>query len=436
LVSLAFHPDYASNGYVYVYYQTGTSSALLERYRCPVPSTYQIDPSSARTIVGPIQDVIAFHLGGGIAFGPDGKLHLAIGDRRKELPGLGCTAQDPLLLLGKLLRLEDDGTVPLDNPFVGVPGVDPRILGVGLRQPFGLHFDALSGALYVADVGESDREELDRIAPGPPLPLNFGWRSVEGSLCTGSELCAFVPCSAPNLHAPVYEYDHAGGCCIIGGGLYRGSALGGLWGCYLHTDHCSGALRALRFDGAHVAAQFDVGIAPPAGHSFDALSCIADGPQGELLLLDWGDELSAQGELYRVVADKTLSADTYTLSLAQGGAQQLRLDLDAAFAGKVHCVIGSAQGTLPGFQLESWLVPLNLDAYSLYCIGAPNSGVLPDGLGVLDPAGNASAHFVLPAAADPLLAGSVLSHVACVLDPAAASLVLAVTNPVALALLP
>ena len=242
LLSFAFDPQYPTSGFVYVHFieniPNTTGDIVVERYHV------SSDPNVLQT---PGTEVIRIphrdannHYGGRVAFGPDGMLYLSAGDG-----GGGNNqfmhAQDAASHLGKLLRIDVSAlpyAIPPDNPVW--PGVGRNEnWAIGLRNPFRYAFDA--GQLYIADVGQDQREEID-VVSASASGLNYGWSIMEGTLC----LAIGGPCSTPGLTAPVYDYDHAGGrCAIIGGYVYRGAAIPALQGKYLFSDLCTGFVRSL-----------------------------------------------------------------------------------------------------------------------------------------------------------------------------------------------
>jgi len=241
LLSFAFDPQYSTNGFVYVYFIENipgtTGDVVVERYQV------SSDPNVLQT---PRTEVIRIshrdannHYGGRVAFGPDGMLYLSAGDG-----GGGNNqfmhAQDAASHLGKLLRIDVSAlpySIPADNPVWPNVGRNEN-WAIGLRNPFRYAFDA--GQLYIADVGQDAREEIDVVSANAS-GLNYGWSIMEGTLC----LAIGGPCNTPGLTAPVYDYDHGQGCAIIGGYVYRGAAIPELEGSYLFSDLCSGWLRSL-----------------------------------------------------------------------------------------------------------------------------------------------------------------------------------------------
>lgn len=253
LFSVAFHPEYAANGHLYVDYTDLNGNTRVERYTVSgVPD--RAEPASARLVLQ-VEQPFRNHNGGLVAFGPDGKLYIGMGDGGDAGDPLG-SGQDRGTLLGALLRIDVDAgdpdpfAVPPDNPFVGEPGARGEIWAWGLRNPWRFAFDREAGDLYIADVGQDDVEEVNA-APADVGGLNYGWNIMEGSRC-------FPPgsaCDPSGLTLPVLEYANEGGpCSVIGGFVYRGTALpSAVRGHYFYSDFCAGFLRSFRLeDGAAV----------------------------------------------------------------------------------------------------------------------------------------------------------------------------------------
>ncbi len=246
LLGLAFHPRFATTRQFYVNYTRKPDGAtVVARYRVPEATPDVADPASAQELLV-IAQPYANHNGGAVRFGPDVLLYVGMGD------GGGAydpqdRAQDPQSLLGKILRVDVDGAppyaIPPGNPYANGAGGRPEIWATGLRNPWKLAFDGM--LLYVGDVGQNQREELDVVAVGPGPGPNFGWRVAEGTRCTG--LPGGPACDSAALTPPVVEYTHDTGCSITGGEVYRGTALAAtLGGRYLFGDFCTGAVYVLQ----------------------------------------------------------------------------------------------------------------------------------------------------------------------------------------------
>jgi glucose/arabinose dehydrogenase len=253
LLGLAFHPDYASNGYFYVYYTTGPTNALRARL-CRFQASADpnaADPASERLMLE-FAEPYANHNGGGMCFDGNGYLCLGVGDGGSG-GDPGSNAQNPATLLGSILRLDVNQNInappyhgiPADNPFVGSGGGErPEIFAYGLRNPWRISWDAVGGRLWAGDVGQATHEEIDLIVNGG----NYGWDCREGMHAyTGppdgpSAACA----SASGLIDPIYEYPRSDGQSITGGYVYRGPTLTSLAGRYVYADYSGGTLFALK----------------------------------------------------------------------------------------------------------------------------------------------------------------------------------------------
>lgn len=242
LLGLAFHPNYQENGYFYVYYTAtaGSGDTYVRRYNRGSDADHATT-SGALTLLT-VNQPYSNHNGGMLAFGPDGYLYIGLGD--------GGAAGDPgdrsqdvtNQLLGKILRIDVDGgtpyAIPADNPYASGGG-DPEIWSLGLRNPWRFSFDRETGDMWIGDVGQNNREEINFEPFGAAGGLNYGWRCKEGNSCyTSSSGCS---CSSPSLVDPIYTYGHnsAGGYSITGGYAYRGCAIPELQGTYFFADYAT-----------------------------------------------------------------------------------------------------------------------------------------------------------------------------------------------------
>jgi hypothetical protein len=295
VASVAFHPDYQSNGRFYVSYTNTAHESLLVEYQ--VSSDPDLaDPGSAKVILGPVPQPHVVHNWNQVVFGPDGMLYMGCGDGGPDNDP-NAHGQDLSVIFGKILRLDVDlpaPHVPPDNPFVGVPGVREEIWAYGVREPWKLHFDRATGDLYIADVGQAQREEIDFQPASSTGGENYGWRCMEGNNCTGLSNCA---CAAPGWIAPIHEYTHADGCAIIGGTVYRGPSIPWLQGHYLFAEFCLGRVWSLRYDGAtvHDFVERTAELVPCAGPSLELPSAWGEDALGELYVVD-----RLGGQLFRI----------------------------------------------------------------------------------------------------------------------------------------
>jgi glucose/arabinose dehydrogenase len=239
--SLAFHPDYQSNGYLYVTYTDLNGDGVVARLQVTADPEVA-DPGSLSLLLTVAQPGL-HHNVGWLDFGPDGFLYVGAGDG--GINTAGQFAQDPQSMLGKVLRIDVNGPapygIPTGNPFVGGPGLD-EIWALGLRNPWRCSFDRQTGDMWIGDVGEGAWEEIN-FQPAGVGGANYGWNCMEGSECHApADGCV---CDEPALTGPVYQYDHLTGCAVIGGYVYRGSALTALQGMYVFSDLCAYKVWAL-----------------------------------------------------------------------------------------------------------------------------------------------------------------------------------------------
>ena len=306
LLGLAFHPDYANNGFFYVNYTNNSSDTIVARYT--VSANPDVADAGSATQILFIDQPFTNHNGGWIGFGPDGYLYIGTGD--------GGSANDPgnraqditNQLLGKMLRIDVDGgspyAIPSDNPFVGVSG-DDEIWAYGLRNPWRCSFDRDTGDLYIADVGQNAWEEIDyqpADVGGDQGGKNYGWRCMEGDHCTGLSGCT---CNSGSLTDPVHEYSHGVGLSITGGHVYRGSAIPSLDGTYFFADFVfSNRIFSLEVvGGAAVNVTNRSSELSPSmeGITVNQISAFGEDAAGEVYIVDRGG--SSSGQIFRIIAE-------------------------------------------------------------------------------------------------------------------------------------
>lgn len=255
LLSIAFHPNYAENGRFFVDYTDLDGDTRVVRYEVGADPNVA-DATSATTVLS-IEQPFTNHNGGHLRFGPQGMLFVGVGDGGSA-GDPGGNGQDPTTLLGSILRLDVDGAdpyaIPADNPFAGDATRRPEIWLWGVRNPWRIGFDETTSELYVADVGQSEREEITVVGPDAG-GANLGWNVTEGSRCFSDP-----GCTPGDFTLPQVEYTHDEGCSITGGDVYRGSVTA-LRGLYFYSDYCQGWLRSFRFvDGSAIErTEWDVG---------------------------------------------------------------------------------------------------------------------------------------------------------------------------------
>ncbi|WP_295223040.1 PQQ-dependent sugar dehydrogenase [uncultured Chryseobacterium sp.] len=245
LLGLAFHPQYPTNGYFFVYYNDTSGNITVARYTRSSTNPDVADPSTEKIILN-VPKPFDNHNGGSIHFAPDGYLWVVTGDG-----GSGGdpnnNAQNKNSLLGKLLRLDINATgaynIPPGNPFVGIDGAD-EVWAYGLRNAWKFNFDTVSGNVMIADVGQGQIEEINRM-PLTQSGINYGWRCYEGNSAYNTTGCA----AQSTMTFPVAAYDHSGGkCSITGGYVYRGTQYPALQGRYFFADYCSTQIGSLNPD--------------------------------------------------------------------------------------------------------------------------------------------------------------------------------------------
>jgi glucose/arabinose dehydrogenase len=238
LLGVTFDPDFASNGYVYVYYTA--ASPVVNRVSRFTASSANPDVAQAGSevfILNPIPSETGWHNGGAIHFGNDGKLYVAVGEGHD-----GDNAQSLSTLSGKLLRINADGSIPIDNPFYGsTTGSSRAIWSLGLRNPFTFDIQPTTGRIFINDVGENAYEEINEAWVGPNTGMNagfnFGWPATEG------------PHNDPRFQKPFHAYPQAGGDCAITGGSFYNPATVNFpaeyVGDYFFADYCGSWIKSI-----------------------------------------------------------------------------------------------------------------------------------------------------------------------------------------------
>ncbi len=288
LLGLAFHPNFADNGRLFVNYtssQGGRHTVISEFRVGETPD--EVDPRTERILLT-IPQPYKNHNGGDLAFGPDGLLYIALGDGGSKNDPHG-NAQNLSTLLGKILRIDVDRRdpklpygLPPDNPFVGRAGAAPEIWAYGLRNPWRFSFDAVTGWLFAGDVGQGAREEIDLIRKGG----NYGWNVMEGTICTPG---VNPGCAPEGFEPPLLDYRRKEGTTVIGGRVYRGTAIPALCGVYVYGDFGSGRIWGFRYDGNTVTGQKQL---LKTGRR---ISAFGEDEQRELYVVDY------EGEILKVI---------------------------------------------------------------------------------------------------------------------------------------
>jgi glucose/arabinose dehydrogenase len=294
LLGLAFHPNYKTNRKLYVNFTNTAGDTIVREYRASSTNPNVVATSTARTIIK-IGQPYDNHNGGHLAFGPDGYLYIGMGDGG-DAGDPGNRAQNKDSLLGKMLRLDINGTTsthnyrfPAGNPYIGVAGRN-EIWQLGLRNPYRFSFDRANGNLWIGDVGQGKWEEIDRAtrtSSGAGRGTNWGWKVMEGFHCYSPS----SGCSTSGKTLPLLEYDHSNGrCAVTGGYVYRGTTIPALVGGYLFADYCSGEIWVVNATASSPATRtllLDTSL---------LISGFGENASGELYLLD-----HSGGVMYAVV---------------------------------------------------------------------------------------------------------------------------------------
>lgn len=293
LLGLAFDPNYATNFRFYIFYTNTNGDIVVARYLRDATNPDLAIATSAVTLLTVAHPGFSNNNGGMLAFGPDQCLYVGIGDGGGS-GDPGNNGQNPNQRLGKILRIEPNTGAActnngVSNPFAGGGGA-PEIWSLGLRNPWRFSFDRRTGDLYIGDVGQDSREEIDiALAPNGGGGINYGWRLKEGFIC-------FNPssnCDPGNITTPpVIDYLHTNGACaVIGGYVYRGTTQPSLVGTYFFGDFCAGFVRSFRFVGEQATQQTELPLLSPGGN----ITSFAEDAQGEVYLL------TQSGGLFRIV---------------------------------------------------------------------------------------------------------------------------------------
>jgi len=300
LLSVAFHPDYPTTPFFFVYYTDNNGDNVVARYSVSANPDVA-DPNSGQIILPIPHPGAGNHNGGQLQFGPDGYLYISIGDG-----AVSTNAQSLNSLLGKILRIDVDAgspyAIPSDNPFVETPD-DPNTLGeiwaLGLRNPWRFSFDRVTGDLLSADVGQSSREEVNFQEVSSLGGQNYQWPCKEGTAGSGNT------CTNGTPTAPILEYSHDSGCSITGGYRYRGTQFPQAHGLYFYGDYCSGRIWAGSQNG-----QGDWASTELIDTDFN-ISSFGEDEAGELYLAHHG------GAIHRIT--NTAIPVTLTVSTAGSG---------------------------------------------------------------------------------------------------------------------
>ena len=349
LLGLAFDPNYATNGYLYVNFTNTAGTTIIRRYT--VSSNPDVaDPNSAHPVLS-IAQPFSNHNGGWTAFGPDGYLYIGVGDGGSE-GDPGHRGQNTNILLAKMLRIDphtDD--FPADpNANYGIPPTNPFVAGggareiwaYGLRNPWRCSFDRLTGDLYIGDVGQNLWEEIDFQAAGSAGGQNYGWSCYEANHPYNTTGCA----PPSTMVFPIHEYSHAAGCSVTGGYVYRGNGICDLQGTYFFADYCSAVIWSFRYVGGVVTDFQDrtSQLQPVGGPAITSITSFGEDGRGELYIV------SQAGNIFKIVSFGSRKGDMnidgvvnfadinpFVLALVNPAAYQAQYGYPATQTGDLNC---------------------------------------------------------------------------------------------------
>jgi len=306
LLGLAFHPDFLSNGLFYVNYTQASGATRISKFNLMENDLLMADPNSEEILLE-ISQPYSNHNGGDLNFGPDGYLYIATGDG-----GAGGDpenySQNNQSLLGKMLRIDVDGgspyAIPPDNPFINDPNTLNEIWATGLRNPWRFNFDAENGDMWIGDVGQGAREEINYQAANSPGGENYGWRCYEGNLPFNTNGCA----DSANYQFPIFDYLHngdTGGFSVTGGAVYRGTDYPNFFGKYICADFATGNFWSIELNENpdNSVELLGNGNISPSTFGFDQ--------DGEMYVADYG------GSIYRITDELALPLEITEWSLHQ-----------------------------------------------------------------------------------------------------------------------
>jgi len=350
LLGLAFHPSYETNGLFYVNLTDLAGDTQILRFTVSADPNVA-NPGSAVPLLA-VDQPFANHNGGQLAFGPDGKLWIGLGDGGSA-GDPGNRAQSGNTLLGKILRIDvDQGLpygIPLDNPFVADPAVRDEIWALGLRNPWRFSIDRLTGDVFIADVGQNAWEEVSFEPAASGGGRNYGWRRMEGAHCFNP---AFN-CNDGSLVLPILEYSHSLGCSITGGYRYRGAEMPEHSGTYFYGDFCSG-----RIWGGIENVETGTWTSTELLDSELLISTFGEDDRGELYVAD------LNGTLYRLHGETFCSVGARTLEIANFSDRSLVVEVEI---GRDTSRVAGGSVVLAATSVEAGPVNLVPGDYALSC---------------------------------------------------------------------
>ena len=301
LLGLAFHPNYSTNGFFYLNYINLEGNTVIAKYS--VSSNPNIANGNAEMIMMTINQPFAEHKGGTLKFGLDGYLYIAMGDGGGAgdffgyAQNLTVDSTNPTrVYLGKIIRIDVDSNspygIPPTNPLIGQTGIE-EIWAIGLRNPWKFSFNRLNGDLWLADVGQENFEEINKIDfPFTNGLTNFGWSCYEGDIVYNSTNCPDIA----STKTPFAQYNHDYGCSITGGYFYTGSAYPNFQNKYLFSDFCNGQIGMLDLEG-------NISWSTPFGGT--NISTFGEDSTGELYVASL-----SSGTVYKII-DTSLNTSSF-----------------------------------------------------------------------------------------------------------------------------
>lgn len=352
LLGLAFHPDYATNGFFFLNYSNLSGDNQISRFSVSTADPDVADPNSELPLITIVQP-FSNHNGGAIEFGPDGYLYISSGDGGSG-GDPGNRAQNTELLLGKMLRIDVDNPaagsnygIPADNPFAGDPSSAQEIWAYGLRNAWKFSFDRTDNDIWIADVGQNAIEEVNQ-APVADAGLNYGWRCYEGSTIFNNAGCP----PSTTLTFPVAEYNHSLGFSITGGYVYRGTLYSNFEGYYFYADFGTGLIGTVDPSGV----QNNLGT---FGGSW---STFGEDNNNELYIVSY------QGTIFKIVEDVIASVDDANQIDANmypnPARNRLNIELKDAIINSISIVDLKGSVLLKESQHKTSKVTLNTSALS------------------------------------------------------------------------
>lgn len=369
LLGLAFHPNYLVNGFFYVNYTDNSGNTVLARYT--VSGNPDIADAGSEFIISNINQPFSNHNGGMLIFSPnDGFLYIFLGDGGSANDP-GNRAQTLSNVLGKVHRINVDTlSIPASNPFTGNSAALDSIWGYGLRNPWRASFDRQNGDLYIGDVGQNSREEISWQPGNSGGGENYGWRCMEGTMCTGLSGCI---CNAPGLTIPIHDYDSTqSDCSVTGGYVYRGSAIPEIDGTYFFGDFCTGKIWSFKWNGTNLTEFQDrtAELIPDIG-SINNISSFGEDAGGELYIVD------LDGEIFKIIPDDDPPPPAISLLPLDPNIADMNNTIEARDAtpnGNVTFIYGFEEGTMTANNICSGFQAGILNPFTLSTITADGNG--------------------------------------------------------------